>query len=396
MVSVEEAESIILCNLFKPKLQSIKIEDAVGRVLAETVKADRDFPPFNRVAMDGIAILYQSFKLGQRTFSLEGIQSAGMSPLKLQNESNAIEVMTGAMLPDGTDSVIRYEDLEIKNGTANILIDTIDRNQNIHPQAQDCKMGERLLSEGFKISPAEIALLASVGKNQVNVFELPKTAIISTGDELVDVDEQPLPWQIRRSNAYALQAAFKQMNHNADQFHISDSEEALHQDLTRIFETYELIILSGGVSKGKYDFVPKTLELLGIQKLFHQVSQKPGKPLWFGRSDTHTVFALPGNPVSTYMCFYRFIKPWLEKSIGLKSENNYAILARDFQFKPALTYFLQVKTVNEQGKLMAYPQAGGGSGDFANLKDVNGFLELPMDQSEFKSGEVFPFHSFRA
>jgi len=396
MVSVEEAESIILSNLFKPKLQSIKIEDAVGRVLAESVKADRDFPPFNRVAMDGIAIQYESFKQGQRAFSLEGIQSAGMAPLKLQQESNAIEVMTGAMLPDGTDSVIRYEDLEIKNGTATMLIDTMDPTQNIHPQAQDCKMSERLLSEGFKISPAEIALLASVGKNQVSVYQLPKTAIISTGDELVDVDEQPLPWQIRRSNAYALQAAFKQMNHQADQFHISDNEEVLIAKLKKIFESHELIILSGGVSKGKYDFVPKTLEQVGIQKLFHQVSQKPGKPLWFGRSNTHTVFALPGNPVSTYMCFYRFIKPWLEKSMGLKSENNYAILAHDFQFKPALTYFLQVKTVNDQGKLVAYPKAGGGSGDFANLKDVNGFLELPMHQSEFKAGEVFPFHSFRA
>ena len=395
MVSVEEAESIILSNLFKPKIIKADIEHAEGHVLAEAIEADCDFPPFNRVAMDGIAIKFQSFMFGQRTFSLEGIQAAGMPPQKLQQENNAIEVMTGAMLPEGTDTVIRYEDVEIENGIAKILIEDIEPNQNIHPQAQDCKKGERLLTEEFKISPAEIALLASVGKNQVSVFQLPKTAIISTGDELVSVDEQPLPWQIRRSNSYALQAAFQQLGHHADQFHISDNEELLVRELKKIFKNYELIILSGGVSKGKYDFVPTTLEQLGVNKLFHQVSQKPGKPLWFGQSESHTVFALPGNPVSTYMCFYRYIKPWLEKSIGLKSEKSVAILANDFQFKPTLTYFLQVKTVNEQGKLMAYPHAGGGSGDFANLKDVNGFLELPAHQTEFKAGEIFPFYSFR-
>lgn len=395
MVSVEEAESIILGNLFTPKIIDIEIELAEGRVLAEDVAADRDFPPFNRVAMDGIAISFQSFMFGQRSFTLEGIQAAGMPQQKLQQENNAIEVMTGAMLPEGTDTVIRYEDLDIENGIAKIMIDTVEPNQNIHPQAQDGKLGEKLLSAGFKISPAEIALLASVGKSQVQVFQLPKTAIISTGDELVDVNDQPHPWQIRRSNAYALQAAFKQMNHRADQFHISDNEESLTRELKKIFESYELIILSGGVSKGKYDFVPKTLEQLNVKKLFHQISQKPGKPLWFGRSESHTVFALPGNPVSTYMCFYRFIKPWLERSVGLVAEKNVAILAHDFQFKPTLTYFLQVKTINEHGKLMAYPNAGGGSGDFANLKDVNGFLELPAHQVEFKAGEIFPFYSFR-
>jgi molybdopterin molybdotransferase len=395
MISVEEAESIILGNPFKPRISKIEIEHAGGQVLAESIEADRDFPPFNRVAMDGIAIRYETFKDGKRTWLLEGIQAAGMPPQKLQNETNALEVMTGAMLPDGADTVIRYEDLEIENITARILIDNIEPSQNIHPQGQDCKKSERLLSKGLKISPAEIALLASVGKSRVNILQLPETAIISTGDELVGVDEQPLPWQIRRSNSYALQAAFKQMDHKADQFHISDNEGALATELKKIFKNYELIILSGGVSKGKYDFVPKTLEQLGVQRLFHQVSQKPGKPLWFGKSESQTVFALPGNPVSTYMCFYRYIKPWIEKSIGLASEKSFAILSDDFQFKPALTCFLQVKTVNEQGKLMAYPNAGGGSGDFANLKDIDGFLELPKDKTVFKGGEIFRFYPFR-
>lgn len=395
MVSVEEAESIILHHLFKPKIISIEIERAAGQVLAESVYADRDFPPFNRVTMDGIAIRYQCFKNGQRKFNLEGIQAAGMPPQKLQLENNAMEVMTGAMLPVGTDTVIRYEDIELQDQHATILIDTVDSSQNIHPQGQDCRKGDCLFTAGLKLSPADIALMASLGKSTVNVFQFPKTAIISTGDELVGINEQPQPWQIRRSNSYALQAAFQQMGHSSDRFHIPDNEDLLREELARIFDNYELIILSGGASKGKYDFVPKTLERLGVKKQFHQISQRPGKPLWFGRNSTHTVFALPGNPVSTYMCFYRYIKPWLEKSVGLNPSKNFAILSSDFQFTPALTYFLQVRMVNEQGKLMAYPDAGGGSGDFANLKDVDGFLELPLNKTVFKSGEVYPYYPFR-
>jgi len=395
MVSVEEAETIILNHLFKPKIISIDIEHAAGHVLAEAVYADRDFPPFNRVTMDGIAIGYRFFNNGQRTFNLEGIQTAGMPPQKLQVENNAMEVMTGAMLPGGTDTVIRYEDIELEAQNATILIDAVDPSQNIHPQGRDCRKGDCLFSKGLKISPAEVALMASIGKSQVNVFQFPKTAIISTGDELVGVNDQPQPWQIRRSNSYALQAALKQMGYSSDQYHIPDNEDQLQVALAGILDNYELIILSGGASKGKYDFVPKTLEQLGVKKHFHQISQRPGKPLWFGSSSTRTVFALPGNPVSTYLCFYRYIKPWLEKSVGLNTPKNSAILSSDFQFPPALTYFLQVRIVNEQGKLMAYPDAGGGSGDFANLKDVDGFLELPLNKIVFKTGEVYPYYPFR-
>jgi molybdopterin molybdotransferase len=395
MVSVEEAESIILNHLFQPKITALELEQAVGHVLAEKVLADRDFPPFHRVTMDGIAIGYVNFKNGQRKYTLEGIQAAGMPPQKLQHANGAVEVMTGAMLPEGTDTVIRYEDVELENRNAVILIDSIEQAQNIHPKGQDCRAGDCLLSPGIKISPAEIALLASIGKSKVNVFQFPNTAIISTGDELVGIEEQPQPWQIRRSNSYALQTAFKQMNHAADQFHIPDDEVQLQEKLTTMFEKYELIILSGGASKGKYDFVPKALEQLGIKKHFHNISQRPGKPLWFGTSKTHTVFALPGNPVSTYLCFYRYIQSWLEKSVGLTSSRGFAILGADFQFTPPLTYFLQVSIVNESGKIIAYPDAGGGSGDFANLRDVDGFLELPLHKSDFKSGEVYPYYPFR-
>jgi molybdopterin molybdotransferase len=158
-----------------------------------------------------------------------------------------------------------------------------------------------------------------------------------------------------------------------------------------------VLILSGGVSKGKFDFIPEVLEQLGVQKRFHQVSQRPGKPYWFGATQDNKkiVFALPGNPVSTFLCFYKYIRPWIMTCCRVDPKPNSAILALDVNFSPSLTYFLQVRTESQNGKLMAYPHVGGGSGDFANLKSVDGFLELPSEKSTFKAGESYPFISFR-
>jgi molybdopterin molybdotransferase len=395
MISVSEATAIIQSHSIETGLEEIAIQQACGRILREEVRADRDFPPFDRVTMDGIAISFQAFKKGLRTFPIEAIQAAGEQPKHLNNIDSCIEVMTGALLPAGTDTIIRYEDLEIKNKTATLLINDIQKNQNIHTQGQDARRNDSLIAHGITLSPAEVALLASVGKKTVSVSAFPKTAIISTGDELVPVDLIPLPYQIRRSNSYALQAALLELGCPADQYHISDQPEILESEVRKILAHYQLIIFSGGVSKGKFDFVPQTLERNGIQKRFHQVSQKPGKPLWFGTSSNHVVFALPGNPVSTYMCFYRYIKPWLIKSLTGYVNQTTAILAKDFSFKQPLTYFLQVRVCNEQGQLKAYPVAGGGSGDFANLKEVDGFIELAGDKTDFKVGETFNYFSFR-
>jgi molybdopterin molybdotransferase len=157
------------------------------------------------------------------------------------------------------------------------------------------------------------------------------------------------------------------------------------------------LILSGGVSQGKFDFIPGVLEELGVKKIFHQVSQRPGKPFWFGASGKgKIVFALPGNPVSTFMCFNRYVKPWIQKSLGVETKNQFAVLATDFSFTPKLTYFLQVAVKNEEGRLVAYPNAGGGSGDFENLKNIDGFLELPREKTDFKAGEFFPLFLFRS
>jgi molybdopterin molybdotransferase len=304
--------------------------------------------------------------------------------------------MTGAILPAGCDTVVRYEDLEMKGNQATILAEDIGAWQSIHQQAADARKGDLLLEPGFMLAPSEVALLASVGKSEVKVLALPKVAIISTGDELVDINALPSPFQIRRSNSYALQSALLDEGCGATCFHLGDEKTAMENSLREIVSQYDVLILSGGVSKGKFDFVPAALESTGIRKLFHQVSQRPGKPFWFGASASGKIaFALPGNPVSTFMCFYRYVKPWLLRSLGIVPAEKFAALGTDFSFNQSLTYFLQVAIRNEGGKVVAWPQPGGGSGDFANLKRVTAFLELPVEKNDFKAGEVFPVISFR-
>ncbi len=396
MVSVEEAWQIIQSINIKPLVIQCELEKTIGRVLAEDVFADRDFPPFNRVAMDGIAIHSSGFKT-DHLYTIESVQAAGSPPQTLSDIHKCIEVMTGAMLPEGTDTVIRYEDLVIKDGSVRIIHDAVSPGMSIHKQGADARRGECLLQTGKMLSAAEVALLASLGKASVSVYAYPKTAILSSGDELVGISELPEPHQIRQSNVYALQAAMREMGWDADRFHLPDDRNVIQQQLAKILQVYDVLILSGGVSKGKFDFIPEALTELGVRKLFHHVSQRPGKPFWFGCSAKNkVVFALPGNPVSTYMCFYKYIKPWMMVQLGQQVKLSQAVLAQAFDFPPSLTYFLQVSLQNENGMLTAYPVVGGGSGDFVNLNKGDGFLELPKDESTFRAGAVFPVIIFRS
>ncbi|MBL7863396.1 MAG: molybdopterin molybdotransferase MoeA [Cyclobacteriaceae bacterium] len=396
MVSVPEATRLIHEVIYRPGMERIKIEQAEGRVLAEQVKADRDFPPFDRVAMDGIAVAYSAIEEGWEGFRVEGLQPAGQPRLTLKNDKNCIEVMTGAMLPIGCDTVIRYEDVILVNDIAKVKVKGIERGQSIHTRATDARRGDTILDVGQRISTSEVALLASVGRLETDVFRFPKVAIVSTGTELVDIHDRPQPHQIRRSNSYALQAALQSMACSADLFHLADERNAMERELGKILPLYDVIILTGGVSKGKFDFVPAVLDSLGVTTVFHQVSQKPGKPLFFGTTKKQAVFGLPGNPVSTFMCFYRYIRPWLLTGMGIQSVPSSAILAEDITLKGGdLTHFLQVHVAFEGGRQLAYPRPGGGSGDFANLRQADGFLELPMGQTEYKSGQAYPYIPFR-
>ena len=396
MISVSEASKIVAGHTILLPTAAVSLEQAQGRILAEDILADREFPPFDRVMMDGVAIDSNAWDRGRRTFRITGVAAAGSPRASLDSDDGCIEAMTGAMLPEGTDAVIPYELLEISEKVATLKTD-VRAGQNIHKQGLDRSEGSILVPAGTTIGAAEIGVLATVGKASIQVSEKIQLAIISTGDELVNVNETPLPYQIRRSNNYAIGGLLSALPVACSHHHLNDDKESIRIQLTELLRTQHALILSGGVSKGKFDFIPEVLAELGLEKHFHRVAQRPGKPMWFG---THpggcVVFALPGNPVSSFMTTRRYVIPWIHASLGCTGPMQMAELAEPFTFKPPLTYFLQVRTETDAvGRRLACPVTGKGSGDHANLVDVDGFLELDASQTDFDKGQTFAFWSFR-
>lgn len=402
MISVQEAQHFIHSSFLNLEPEEVPLSKARNRILRQVLIADRDFPAYDRVTMDGIAIHYTQFAQGQRSFPIAGIQQAGMPQQRLEDPTKCIEIMTGAVCPSGTDAVIRYEDLKIieKAGqkVAIIQLDKMKHRQNIHHQGSDRPQGEVLCKPGCRIGAPEIAIAATVGASHLKVSRLPKIAIISTGDELVDVPDTPLPHQIRRSNSYMLAAALEEVGAQISIYHLMDDLNEIEQKIASFLQTYDVLILSGGVSMGKADFVPVVLDKLGVEKLFHKVKQRPGKPFWFGKKDTKVVFALPGNPVSSFVGCHKYIIPWLRKQLKEESTNpKFATLSKAVNFRPALTYFMQANVyVNATGQLIADPIEGHGSGDHANLLRCNALLELPGEErNDFLPGESYPVILFR-
>jgi molybdopterin molybdotransferase len=397
MITVEQAEKIILSEAKDYGSENIYFENAIGRVLAQAILADRDMPAFNRVTMDGIAIRYASFQHGIRSFKIIATQAAGDDPVDIQNEADCIEIMTGAALPATTDTVIRYEDLEIKEGIATIANESITKGQSIHGKGKDKKQDEIAAQANQFITGPNIQIAAAVGNAQLCVKKLPAVVVVSSGDELVEINEIPSPYQVRTSNNYAIKTALEKYGIVAGMLHIPDDEIITQNEMAKCLQQYDIIILSGGVSEGKFDYIPKALETCGVRKLFHKVQQRPGKPFWFGKHDNGVlVFAFPGNPVSTFMCLHRYFFPWLEASFAIPQKFLYAALNADFVFNPPLKYFLQVKLqINKQAILLATPFEGNGSGDFSNLVDTDAFMELPAERSHFSKGEVFRVWPFQ-
>ncbi|WP_339925298.1 molybdopterin molybdotransferase MoeA [uncultured Cyclobacterium sp.] len=389
MKSVKEAQDIIIKFSKKGETDSIPFKDCLNRMLAEGVFADRDAPPFDRVAMDGIAIQSEQL-LKRQHFIVEGIQAAGQEQKSLKNPDNCLEVMTGAVLPGNTDCVIPYEKITIKEGIATLHANDHRQFQNIHKKGVDAEKGDQLLPAGTWIHPGVKGVLATSGLTQVKVVKSPKIMICSTGDELVPIEDKPLPHQIRRSNVYMLQAALKDLNIEAETTHLPDDKPKLKTAIKELLGEYDVLLFSGAVSKGKYDFLPLVFQELGVKIHIHGVKQKPGKPFLFGTQGEKFVFGFPGNPTSTLVCFHAYFKLWLKQHLGIKDTLTFGHLDKDIVFNKPVTNHLLVKTSMEKGKLLAQPIANSGSGDWVHLALADAFLSLPSDQSEFKKGEIFP------
>lgn len=397
MIDVDKALQIILSHCPPPQSQAVTLEQAFGRILRENIYADRDFPPFHRVAMDGIALRHEAFQQGRRVFAIAGQAWAGAPPPALPHPNACLEVATGAMLPEGTDTVIPYEQITLTGKEAQVASESVQPYQNVHLQGLDRRSGDLLLSPGIRISAAELATLATVGKQEVVVSRRLRIAVVATGDELVPVGTTPLPWQIRRSNPYALTALLRNEAEEIDVFHWKDDYNLVEKNAKEILTEYNVVLFSGGVSAGKKDFLPEIFQSIGVKIPFHKVAQRPGKPLLFGYTDAGaTLFALPGNPVSAFLCTCKYVLPWLRKAQGdAETREESAVLTTPLTFKPDLTWFVPVSVENNNGRLLATPHPGHGSGDLANLQEADGFLELPRGRDLYECDEAFRFLRYR-
>jgi len=372
--------------------EQVPLHAAMGRILAEDIIADRNFPPFNRATKDGIAINYGAIEEGRTTFKIEGVLAAGMPTQLLADRFNCIEIMTGAVVPDNADTVVMYEHLSIENGYASIT-KAPNKGQDIHLNGSDQQKGDLVLEKHTAISAAEIGVLAAVGKAFVLVRKLPKVTIVSTGNELVAVEETPLPHQIRKSNIHTLFAALSQDSIVPAKLHLPDEKERITNVLGDTLKNNNAVLLSGGVSKGKFDFIPQTLEELGVEKIFHGVFQRPGKPFWFGiQRDTKTVvFSFPGNPVSTFVTYSVYFRDWLKRSLGLSLPKIEVILKEAVEVKGDLTMLLRVKIEFNRGHLVASLVKENGSGDLCSLVNTDGFIVLEPKGETYDVGELVPF-----
>lgn len=389
MIGVLEAEQKILATVKPFMTEMTSLRRATERVLAEPIYADRDMPAANVSTMDGVAIRFSDYLQGVRSFAIVGLQPAGSSPIAADSAGQAVEITTGAELSQTLDTVIPYEDIE-QHGQRVDVVREVARGQYIRKRAEDVAKGCQVVMAPMLVTPGVVAAAATCGVSKLKVYKLPDTVVITTGSEL-RTGGKLASYQIRPSNGDYVRAALDAVGVTVRNSHIRDDKTAIRLMLARALETHEVLIISGGISKGRYDFIPDVLVELGVNIHFHGVQQKPGKPFLFGTTDSGaTVFSLPGNPVSAALCMSRYVIPWYHRSMGLSDEPRCAVLSEDIEFEPRLQYFRPVRlTSRSDGVLVASPLAYNSSGHLLSLVEADAFIELPAHKKTHKRGEAY-------
>ena len=391
-----QAEETIRARLriLPPELRPLR--QCVGRILRQEVQAERDNPPFDRVCMDGAAVASSAFTGGTRQFRLQATQAAGAVPLTLASPDAAIEVMTGAVLPCGTDCVIPLEEYALA-GDSFVMGDDASAEpwRNVQRRGSDSQPGVPMLTAGMRLGAAEVAVVASAGLAEVHVGCQPRLMVVSTGDELIEPGVAIADHQVRRSNAYGVVAALQSHGfETVHDDHLPDDEALMRQRLGAHLESHDVLVLSGGVSKGKFDYVPAALKQLAVEEVFYQVAQRPGRPMWFGVGPQgQLVFGLPGNPVSTLICLLRYVVPALHASMGARSTPVGRVAIAEPGSGRRMTYFMPVTLIPGAATAgLASAHAPHGSGDFLALAGTDGFAELPPQPDGYAAGFIADFY----
>lgn len=394
MITVDEALKIILAKIPFKGVEKVSITEALGRVLAEDIVARRDNPPLDNSAMDGYALIAEDIETAspENPVKLEVIEDipAGRKGELTIKRGQAARIMTGAPIPQGANAVIMQEDTD-RNGNFVLVKDKAELQENIREAGEDVKKGETVILKGVELQPSHIGMMAVVGRSHVFVGQRPRVAILSTGDEIVDLDDQPEGPCIYNSNGYMLAAQIRSAGGVPCYLGIArDSEEDLMEKFGWALQC-DLVVSSGGVSVGDYDLVKASLKRLGQDMHFWKVAMKPGKPLAFGSIDDIPIFGLPGNPVSSFVSFEQFARPSIRKMMGCSQLLRRTVKARlthGIRKKPGRQHFLSSVLSWNDSECTVTPAGEQGSGILKSAANANGLIIFPLEASEIAEGSL--------
>lgn len=394
LIDVTEAHALIKANMPEAAIIDCPLDKCAGRVLRQTIKADRPMPPFDRSMMDGYALRADEAST-DATFHITGTATAGSPQISLSEApGKCTEVMTGAILPAGADCVVPYEDTENVSEKEIRITDKepINAGDFVHRAGSDVPQGACLLKRGSMIGSREIAAAASCGYATLQVSKMPSIAIACSGDELVEVDANPEAHQIRRSNDYCIETALARAGlHAAERTHLPDDQSKTAERLKKLLEANDVVILSGGISKGKKDYIPELLDSLGLTCQFHGVAQRPGKPMGFWSDSKTAVFALPGNPLSTLTAAHHYLIPALRSAMGYAQfpASRSVTVHEPAKVPSHLTVFLPV-TLLDQNQATACPAQN--SGDLVRILQSDGYIEIPKGEGATQAGKLYTYY----
>lgn len=393
MISTDAALRIVLEAAAPLGVERVPLLDALGRVLAEEIRSSRDIPGFDNSAMDGYALRAADIATASEAHPvrLKVVETvpAGRMPEHQVGPGECARTMTGAPIARGADAIVQVERTRGDGSTVEILAPA-EAKSFIRPRGEDLRVGESVMSAGRMLSPSDLGMLASLSRSMVGVYRRPRVAIVATGDELVDIDEHPTGAQVVNSSAYALSGAIRESGGEAVILRVArDIKDEVRERLEEAL-AFDMVLSTGGVSVGQFDFVKGVLDDLGMRTLFHGVAQRPGRPLKFGLVGAHPVFGLPGNPVSTLVCFYLYVGPALRRMAGRIEVGLERVSARcsaDIKLANNLTEFVRVRLERRDGEYLAAPTGNQGSGILSSLSRADGLLIGPAAVSLLRKGD---------
>ena len=390
-LSVNAALQLVLQSVSTLTTETVRLEHALGRVLAQDVIANRDQPPYDVSAMDGYALRSADLTSVPVTLTINEDIKAGDMPSKQIQAGECARIMTGAPVPQGADAVLRVEDTQVVGENLVQINTAIKAGNDIRFLGENMRNGEIVLHAGTEITPGVVGILASVKCAELQVYRHPRVAILSTGDELEDMNDPVDPNKIPNSNSYALMAQVQSLGITPSLLGIARDDPAELEEYLQRGLHFDVLLVSGGSSVGVHDHVRPTLENLGVKMLFWRVSMKPGHPLAFGMTDKSFVFGLPGNPVSSMVCFEEFVAPALRKMMGHTRLHRRTVTARlthDVKHKAGRTEFIRVTLAQDEHGYNATSTGTQSSGVSLSMARADGLLVIPADNTGMKDGDI--------